>query len=373
MSLTSSSSSVVETVAAEQPSGEGDLPPRGNVFPGWPLCTLLALGLLTSLGLQYVHWATYYRPSDSSFCSVGVSFDCAAVAASRWSIFLGVPWAAWGALGYGTLLWAAFKRSVWLLPLAALAALVSLWLLGVSLFVVHSVCLLCEITHIVSWLVLALVLRRRTQLGSKWNNGAHVLDVLLPPTGVGLALVVFFPAYWDAFSYKGAPPFATGVTEEGYAWIGAREPKVTIHEFVDYSCGHCKVHAAHTLRALRRHPDIRIVRRHQPRMRCLDQLPGSCSHVRMAYCAEEQGKFWQADRWLFAHAKAGLVEPNVPEMARDLQLDEHRLAQCVRDKRAFERARREARITNQAKIRSVPAYMIDGKRVKPAEVNALLR
>lgn len=347
---------------------------------------LLWLGFLTSLWLEYVHWATYYRPSADSFCTVGASFDCTAVAGSRWSVFLGVPWAVWGAVGYATMLWAAFKRSVLLVPLAVVAALVSLLLLGVSLFVVGSLCLLCEIAHVTSFFVLGLVLRQRSALyGGRRLASPHALermsvvrgalaelDVLLAPLGLALAMIIFFPSYWDAFSFKGEPPFAVGVTEEGYPWIGSSEPKVTLHEFVDYSCEHCKVHSAHTLRALGRHPEVRVVRRQQPRMRCQESSPRSCGYVRLAYCAEEQGKFWQADRWLFAHARPGRFEPDVSGMARDLKLDEVALGECVVDPRTYERAAREARLSNKAKVRSVPAYMIDGKRVKAEEVAKLL-
>jgi len=363
-------------VSVEESGAHRELTPAVASQDAWnkrALWGLLIVGLVTSLVLGYVHWATYFRPGDSSFCSMGSTFDCDAVAASRWSIFLGVPWAAWGALGYATMIWAAWRRSWLLVPLSVTAAAASLLLLGLSLFVVGSLCSLCELTHVVSWALLVVVLRQRATLSQAKRPRDELLDVLLAPAGAALALALLFPSYWDAFSFKGHPPFATGVTPEGYPWIGATEPGETLHEFVDYACGHCKVHSVRTLRALRRHPELRVVRRHQPRMRCMESLPGSCAHVRMAYCAEQQGKFWQADRWLFAHAKPGLLEPDVEGMARDLKLNEAQLAQCVTAPSTFERARREVKESNRQKVRSVPGYAKDGKRLKPAEVNQLLR
>src|SRR5690606_29183196 len=78
---------------------------------------LIIVGLILSLVLEYVHAKTFLVPAADSFCSVGESFDCAAVASSKYSVFLGLPWALWGLLGFMTMLIASLRRSLWLWPL----------------------------------------------------------------------------------------------------------------------------------------------------------------------------------------------------------------------------------------------------------------
>lgn len=329
---------------------------------------LAALGLAISLLLEYVHVSTYLNPAADSFCSVGESFDCAAVAASGSSIFLGVPWALWGSIGFLMMLTAALLRSVWLLPLSLFSAAVSLALLGISVMQVGSLCYLCEATHVLSWLLAFVSVRARAQLEGTLTNTRAISLILSPGAALSLAALLFVPHYWGSFSYKAEPPFPQGQTAEGHHWIGAESPSTTIHEFVDYGCPHCKVASARTLRELASHGEWRLVRRHQPRMRCRKNIAKPCLSVRMALCAEAEEKYWQADRWLFAHAQPR-EEFDPQLMARDLQLPEAEFLACVDSDATYERA--DALAKEARKIIEVPSYLVDGKKLKPAEVQEL--
>jgi uncharacterized membrane protein len=84
-------------------------------------------------------------------CSVG---ECEAVNTSRWSLFLGLPVAAWGA-GFYALLFAIafagttrrFERATWvsraLVVLTGWGVLFSAWLTYLELFVIHAICIWC--------------------------------------------------------------------------------------------------------------------------------------------------------------------------------------------------------------------------------------
>src|SRR6187551_2002008 len=166
------------------------------------LLVLSSLGFLLSLGLEYIHWATYLRPTSDSFCSLGQALDCAAVAASKYSVAFGLPWAVWGALGFLAIMIAVIRRSVWLLPLSLLGGLASVVLLALSLFAVHSVCVLCEIAHLLSWLICGLAFKQARHLSGTWRDTSTLLDITVAPAGLAVALLVFLPRYWDAFSFK---------------------------------------------------------------------------------------------------------------------------------------------------------------------------
>lgn len=328
---------------------------------------LTLAGLLLSAVLVWIHVQTHLFPATDAFCTVGEKFDCNLVAASPHSVVFGLPWAVWGTLGYVAMFTASLTRSLWLLPLCLFSALISAALLLVSLLSVGSLCYLCEGVHVVSFALAFLVYRGRRKLTGDLKDPSMALTVLGAPLGLAVSLLIFLPRYWDSFSYKGEPPFPTGMTEEGFPWIGSESPKTTIEEYVDYQCPHCKIGAAQTLRVLGKHSDWRVVRRHQPRMRCDARVPSTCKPARLAYCAGTLGQFWRGDRWLFAHSD-DLKEPDVSAMALDLGLDPGALRTCYESPQAYEFARSENKAANKRGARAVPVYFVDGKRLKGEEL-----
>jgi uncharacterized membrane protein len=334
--------------------------------------SLAATGLALSALLSFLHVRTHLSPNVEAFCSVGELFDCASVAASSTSIFLGAPWAFWGVLGFGTLLYLSLSRSIWLFPLSVGAAATSLALLLVSLLKVGSLCYLCEGVHLVSWAMCFLVVRGRGILRGKLSDLNHATSVVAAPLGLAVGVALFTPAYWGSFNYRGEPPFPTGVTEDGLPWIGSETPTLTLHEFTDYNCPHCKARSALMLRRLKQHSDWRLIRRQQPRMRCAVGLEVACQPVRLAFCAQDQGKFWRADRWLFTHLEPG-KPGDVQKMAADLDLDLERLQACVNSDETYRRAEAAATVARKAKIQDVPGYLIDGKRYRLHELEEFLK
>lgn len=339
----------------------------------WPTVIVAALGLALSVWLEVVHYRAYTAPLASTFCSVGEALDCQSVALSRYSMLLGVPMPIWGVAGFLSLLLAAWQRSRWLLPLAAIAALVSVVLVGVSLFAVKSICLLCEGVHVLSVVLLVFAWKERRSEQVPLGDRDTLLGTFGPSLGLVLGVMLFQQPYWGAFGWKGDVPFPHGKTAEGYPWIGSESPKVVLHEFTDYGCPHCKVASTQTLKALAAHPkELRIVRRQYPRMACPKGEKEACRLVRLAYCAEEQGKFWEADRWLFEHA-GGRHEVDLGEAARDIGLDEAKLRACVVRDDIYQRADDESRLARKKRISGTPYYIVGDKTLSPEEVAKLLR
>ncbi len=185
-----------------------------------------------------------------------------------------------------------------------------------------------------------------------------------------IALLLFLPPYWRTVSFRGALPFPDGVTADGAHWIGATDPKLTLEEYTDYLCPHCRTASTWTLKRLAERPDeIRIVRRQHPRVRCLPR-PGSCDRLRFAYCAEEQQRFWQMDRWLFEHGLDRSLEPR--QAAEDLGLDAVRLASCIERPDVYARAERESLAAEQQHLAGTPTYVVNGKRIPPPAADRYL-
>jgi uncharacterized membrane protein/predicted DsbA family dithiol-disulfide isomerase len=327
----------------------------------WLGVGIAAAGFLLCIALEVVHYRAYTAPSSSSFCSVGEALDCASVALSRYAVVLGIPMALWGAAGFLALLTAAWLRSRWLLPLALAATLASLVLLGIELFAIKSVCLLCEGVHVASVAMLVVAWRQRALVTDSYVQRDRLLLIFAPALGAIVALLIFQKPYWGAFGWKGDLPFAQGKTEEGHPWIGAEAPALVVHEFTDYSCPHCKAASAQMLREVAAHPGkLRVVRRQYARMPCPPGVAASCQLARVAYCAQEQGRFWQADRWLFEHA-TGRHEVDVAVAARDIGLDESRLRGCVGRADTYERAQADAKEARKKRILGTPSYIAENK------------
>jgi uncharacterized membrane protein len=337
-----------------------------------PVVVFAALGLALSLALEVLHVRAYLAPAAKAFCAVGERLDCTSVALSRYSVLLGVPVPLWGALGFLAVLVAAIRRSRWLLPLTGAAAVASLGLLAVEIAVIGAVCLLCEGVHLASFVLFGLVWRKRAELSGRFRERDDVAAIVGLPAALFVGFVAFVPSYWSVFGWKGDVPFAHGTTPEGYPWIGAENPTITLHEFTDYRCVHCKAASARTLRRLSEHSrSLRVVRRQFPRMRCPKRPNFGCVLIRMAYCAGEQGKFWQADRWLFEHGTSA-VHADPAALARDVGLDARALENCLDRPELALRAAAEAQEGLDRGFSGTPTFVTNGTVVTEAELDRLL-
>lgn len=337
-----------------------------------PFVVLAGLGLALSLALEVLHVRAYLEPTASSFCAVGAHLDCASVALSRYSVVFGVPVPLIGALGFIAILIAALQRSRWLVPLTAVASLASLVLLVVELALIGALCLLCEAVHLVCFVLFGLAWKHRARFSRPLGERDSLVAIFAPPLGVLVALLLFVPRYWGIFGWKGDVPFATGKTEDGYPWIGATEPKLVVHEFTDYVCPHCRIASARSLKRLADHPkSLRVVRRQYPRGRCSAGRETICVGVRAAYCAEEQGKFWQADRWLFEHPEAG-GRRALSSFASEVGLDPEKLRACMVRDDIYTRAVTESDLAMRKRFPGTPYYLVGDRRMPEEELAKLV-
>lgn len=290
---------------------------------------------------------------------------------SKYAVLFGVPLPIWGLVGFVTLGVCAWRRSRWLVPLAGLGALAGLVLTGVSVWGVGAWCLACELVHALNLGIFGLAWRARAELDGplSMQDGAFVAA---PALGLLVATRLFLPPYWALLGDASALPLAHGRTEQGDPWIGAAQPQLVLQEFVDYTCPHCKVAAEHSLRRLAAHPSaLRIVRRHHPRMPCQPRHETRCLPLRIAFCADQQDRFWQTDRWLFQHSQGGDV-PDVERAASELGLDRERLTACVASDATFERAVAEWKRAKKARLPGTPYYATDDHLVTAAAASALI-
>jgi protein-disulfide isomerase/uncharacterized membrane protein len=322
--------------------------------------------------------------------------NCETVAESPISVFLDLPVAAWGLFGYafmaGLCIWGLRRRQrspTWpfgaLFWLSVFTAVLGITLFAVSHFVIRSVCIVCGGTYLVNvaLLIVAVVDLRRHGSGP-WQATREELAALLAAPrpvliygGVFAALLVaaWFgtPRYWQVVATMGPGGINVGRTEEGHPWIGATKPSLEIIEYSDYQCPHCLRGHDDLRKVISEHPGkVRLVHRHYPLDQSCNPIvkrpfhPFACEYSRMAYCAGEQGKFWEANDYIFAQGRRR--EPlSTQELAEQVALDPEALAACVTGdaaKRAIDADMAEGR---ELKIRGTPSFVI-GDRTYPGRI-----
>jgi uncharacterized membrane protein len=338
----------------------------------WLAIALSIVGALASIYLELLHVQIYLGLGGAGYCEVGARVSCTDVAFSGAAVLLGVPLPVWGVAGFIALATAAWRRSRLLLPLAGFAALVSIALLIYELVAVGSICMWCELVHLICFALLALAWLDRQSPKSPLSARAIAAE-LGPAAVLVVATAVFAPAYWMTASWSSGSRLAHGFDEHGRPWIGAEAPDLVIHEYVDYACPHCRIATNRMKMRLANDERLRLVRHQQPRMRCTTETNRSerCFHARAAICAGDQGSFWEMDDWLFHHA-SGTSKVDLEQAARDVGLDLDALQECMQSADTQARAQADVDEAREHGIRGTPGYVVDGRQIDQDELRQLL-
>lgn len=354
---------------------------------------LLALvGVVVAAELTRIHVFVHTDPSYHSICAVSEGVDCETVAVSPYSVFAGLPVSVWGLLGYlvmgGLALSAVGARRphpTWplglLLALSAFSVAISASLAYVSATRIDSLCLFCMGSYAVNagLFAVGLVALRRSRASVAGLVLADAKALAARPRlfaatalcGVAAlgALYGFVPSYWGTPGWSDLPGLPTGVDGEGRHWIGARSPRLTIVEFSDYECPHCR--AAHrAVRALAaEHPErVRLVHRHLPLDRACN--PGlrrpfhqrSCLFAEAAECAGREGRFWEMNDALFSIQESVRVADVDPvDLAVRLGLDRSEFERCLRRHATAERVAVDVREGLARGLRGTPSFLVGGR------------
>ncbi len=368
--------------------------PRGRRTVLFLSLLLTLVGIGASAYLTHLHVMAHTNAGFTPSCDINATWRCTAVAVSPYSVFLRVPMAVWGLLGYAVFLFFLFwgLRSpqhswptglYWLLSAAALA--LAVYLAVIAEFVIGALCLGCVTLYVVNVLLFAgatwLLVRdpgslRRDLAGLPRNRAA------LACAGASLiaAATLFFayPKYWEIPLQAECEGLPAGVAGDGSCWIGAREPKLEITEFSDYRCPYCR-RAHHKLRQLvQEYPNrIRLIHKHFPLdMSCNPELTrqlhdGACLMARMAYCAGAQGKFWVMNDHLFALQESASIDP--ASVAKEVGLDVGSFMTCLASSEAATIVERDIREGIALHITATPTFFIDGKKYVGAIPDDVLR
>lgn len=384
------------------PSGTRGHQKLGNLF------TLLCLvGLAVAVELTRIHVFVHTDPSYHSICAVSEGVNCETVALSPYSVFAGLPVSIWGVAGYllmGALSLTAHKarsaNATWpfgfLLTLTSCSVATSVLLAAISVTQIDSLCLFCMASYAINVALFAItiVVWKRSGL-SPLNLFIKDVESLLchPRAAVAAGIVEivalataygYVPAYWKSPGWSDLPKLATGTNENGNHWVGATNPKLTIVEFSDYECPHCRsAHKAMRTLAAKHVDQVRLVHRHLP----LDQAchvglrrpfhTHACLFAEAAECAGEQGRFWEMNDALFSSQDTIKAVNIVPiELAVRLGLNSAEFKRCLGEHSTAKRIAADVKESMALKLSGTPSFVVNGKlfpgRISDAQLDVLL-
>lgn len=169
-------------------------------------------------------------------------------------------------------------------------------------------------------------------------------------------------------SPSSVPPVAGLITESGAK--GSPDAKVTITEFSDFQCPYCKDFALTTGRQI----DQAYVKTNKVRFVYRNRAvigPESNWAGEAAYCAGEQGKFWEYHDKLFS-SQAGenqgaLAKANLKRFATELGLDGSAFNACLDSGKYTAQVRSETADSEKRGVTGTPSFFINNVKVVGAQ------
>ena len=163
--------------------------------PNWPILALAVIGMGLSGYLTYAAWTL----KQVAGCTEGSA--CDVVLTSQWSTLFGVPTSLWGFFTYALLAavaWnkrteAQWKTAWWV---AIFGVFYSLYLTGVSIFILDSACPYCLTSLGLMTAIFAVVLYRRPKPMAGFSWGSWLAKSLAPAVVVIVALHLHYAGYW---------------------------------------------------------------------------------------------------------------------------------------------------------------------------------
>jgi len=153
------------------------------------------------------------------------------------------------------------------------------------------------------------------------------------------------------------PPVAPTVVLnlEGYPSKGPADASVLITEFADYRCPHCRAAAATLKQVQADHPQmVRLVMLDFP---ILGKL--SKELAKAAYCANEQGKFWDYHDALFIN-QSDMTLAKAMSLAEEQGLNIEQLTSCIAAAASEQQVEKAVAQADQLGLTGTPAIFING-------------
>jgi protein-disulfide isomerase/uncharacterized membrane protein len=377
-------------------------------------CCLLAI---IALGYLTLHWypLNFGFAGGQSICNVNAKLDCDAVSLSSYSALAGIPLAIWGASSYavlfflillGWLEWTDDPERVrrWAVLLAGACFAASIVMGVISATLIQSLCLFCVATYILSAVIFFSyrgVLREPLfahlpgDMATMFNRGFSILLALIAiPVLTYLTHRYFMQDFDDARisqmvnesvrDWEAAPKQEFVAKPSLVMGPAGDSAKMTLVEFADFRCGHCK-HASYTLDGfVKSHSDVRFEFYSFPLDgACNEKIQGSngisCRLAEAVYCAEKEGKGWSLHHALYdvqdevnRTGSMNELDSILSKQVAQLGLSWETLQHCIVDPSTVDAIKAQAKQGVLVNVQGTPTIFANGRQLDRAQMKAVL-
>lgn len=144
---------------------------------------------------------------------------------------------------------------------------------------------------------------------------------------------------------------------------GPGDAKVTIVEFSDFQCPYCSRAESSVDEVMEKYAGkVKLVFRHFP----LSFHANAPKAAEAAMCAEQQGKFWEMHKVLFANQQALGVD-DLKKHAASIGLDQAKFDQCLDSGAMKAKVDADTAAGGEAGVSGTPAFFINGKLISGAQ------
>lgn len=352
---------------------------------------LIGLGLSASLSFHYYDLRSG-AGEFKSFCNMNEMMNCDAVAASSFAeIFAGFPLASFSGGWYLAMailslmaMGDGFRKSGSraLVLMSAVGVVFSIAYFVIMMSVIQKYCLQCLLIDGVNLGLLAVTATLWKISPSKKGESGQWTRVAGVVAGTLLITVLFFKSY-DRSGMEGithdelADSMLNATVQQidipaQAPVMGAANAPVTIVEFSDFQCPHCKNGAKimHTL--MERFPGkLRVVYRGYPLDQSCNQFmksaghPVACEATKVAMCAGAQGKFKAVYEAIFENQAS--LKPGLPmTLATEAGADPDQLKTCLATPDTGILVKQAIEQGNLLGVKSTPTFFLNGRKVEGA-------
>jgi len=377
------------------------------------LSSLIAVGIHSYLAKQ--HYALKFGAGASSVCNVSDKFNCDAVSMSDYAAVFGIPLAVWGAVANVMLLFLLLTvRLGWTdrretmarhaLLLSVLVAAASVVMAAISAQALSTYCLFCIAAYALSFLTLIGAWKGAGGFGPSFgadlsslaveNRGTLILFAAIPVVAF-LTNAATMKSYGGhqidmmanekITQWKGAPQFPFDDAKGLVVQPSGGTTRMTIVEFADYLCPHCK-HAGPSLLAFTRsHPDVKLVFKAFPLDGGCNPDPAMggagdgirCRIAALVHCEEKlNGQGWRANHHFFEEQDAIYAAQGI-EKALSQYCDANgvncpALQTCADSSETKDAIRAMAQEGVTAGIRGTPTIFVNGRQLGAGQLIPVL-
>ncbi len=365
------------------------------------LFSLIAVGIHSYLTLHY-YQLNFGLLEGASICNINARFNCDTVTASSFAALLGVPMALWGAVTNGIL---ALLLLIWNLKwsddvprlgryslwLSGFIALTSIVMGSIATFYIRSECIFCMSEYLISFIVFGLIWA--SQEPDTRPFGTYILELFGPARNY-LALIVALPIAgfllnYSFFNHYGATELPAVVHDTVLDWRsspkvvmntpplltkGSKKPIMTLAEFADFRCPHCR-HAVGAVDAfIASHPDVQLKFYAFPLDNtCNEAVPSgdgiSCYLARAVYCAQKLNNLgWALHHYIYNHqilidtvGTMSYAQGQITDFLKAHNVDEQYFSSCVTGTAADAAIRAQAQLGAQAGVKGTPTFFVNDR------------